>query len=195
MSGNSPFAPKATSTPMPTPMPLPTATPTQMPEVTPQIVYVTQEPQQANVPPQQPRQDTGVVAHPSYTMYNSSAYGFKCSYPSHFVVYNDGKAETLYSVEAPDGSAREIIATKSAADTSVGNELNFYIQNHAGNVTYKTSGADYFAVTVNDGITEYYKYCKFRNGNMYWFEFISPHAYHDIYDVYINDIYGTFKVN
>lgn len=128
-------------------------------------------------------------------MYNSSAYGFKCSYPSHFVVYNDGKAETLYSVEAPDGSAREIIATKSAADTSVGNELNFYIQNHAGNVTYKTSGADYFAVTVNDGITEYYKYCKFRNGNMYWFEFISPHAYHDIYDVYINDIYGTFKVN
>ena len=45
------------------------------------------------------------------------------------------------------------------------------------------------------GITEYYKYCKFRNGNMYWFEFISPHAYHDIYDVYINDIYGTFKVN
>lgn len=168
MSGSSPFAPKATSTPMP---------------------------QQANVPPQQPRQDTGVVAHPSYTMYNSSAYGFKCSYPSHFVVYNDGKAETLYSVEAPDGSAREIIATKSAADTSVGNELNFYIQNHAGNVTYKTSGADYFAVTVNDGITEYYKYCKFRNGNMYWFEFISPHAYHDIYDVYINDIYGTFKVN
>ena len=73
--------------------------------------------------------------------------------------------------------------------------MNFYIQNHAGNVTYKTSGADYFAVTVNDGITEYYKYCKFRNGNMYWFEFISPHAYHDIYDVYINDIYGTFKVN
>lgn len=195
MSGSSPFAPKATSTPMPTPMPLPTATPTPMPEVTPQIVYVTQEPQQANVPPQQPRQDTGVVAHPSYTMYNSSAYGFKCSYPSHFVVYNDGKAETLYSVEAPDGSARKIIATKSAADTSVGNELNFYIQNHAGNVTYKTSGADYFAVTVNDGITEYYKYCKFRNGNMYWFEFISPHAYHDIYDVYINDIYGTFKVN
>ena len=81
MSGSSPFAPKATSTPMPTPMPLPTATPTQMPEVTPQIVYVTQEPQQANVPPQQPRQDTDVVAHPSYTMYNSSAYGFKCSYP------------------------------------------------------------------------------------------------------------------
>ncbi len=28
MSGSSPFAPKATSTPMPTPMPLPTATPT-----------------------------------------------------------------------------------------------------------------------------------------------------------------------
>ena len=75
-------------------------------------------------------------------MYNSSAYGFKVRLSNRiFVVYNDGKAETLYSVEAPDGSAeREIIATKSAADTSVGNELNFYIQNHVGNVTYKTSG-------------------------------------------------------
>lgn len=58
----------------------------------------------------------------------------------------------------PTARQEQIIATKSAADTSVGNEL-ISIQNHAGNVTYKTSGADYFAVTVNDGITEYYKYC------------------------------------
>ena len=192
MSGSSPFAPK--ETPIPTMMPLPTTTPTPVPEVTPQIIYVTTEPQQANVPPQPPAQQS-VVTSPTYTMYNSSAYGFKCSYPSHFTVYNDGKAETLYSVMAPDGSAREIIATRTASGTSVGNELDYYIQSHVGSVTYKTSGADYFAVNINDGSTEYYKYCKFRNGNMYWFEFISPHIYHDIYDVYINDIYATFKVN
>lgn len=198
MSGSGLFVPKPTVAPIPTPMPLPTAAPTPEPEVTPQIIYITPEPQQANVPPPPPVQhqyDTGVVTRPSYSMYSNSAHGFKCSYPSHFSVYNDGKTETLYSVASYDGLVRELIATRSAENTNVGAELNRYIQNHSGSVTYKTSGSDYFAVNINDGTTEYYKYCKFKNGNMYWFEFISPRAYHDIYDVYINDIYNSFKVN
>lgn len=186
-----PFEPE----PTPTPTPVPTTAPTPIPQSTVQVVYVTQPPQ---APPPQQAQNvpitSGAVANPSYSRYSSSEYGFSCSYPTHFSVYDDGGLVTLYTVQAPDGSAREIIAATPIGGASVSSSLNSYISDHPGSISYKTSGADYYAVNIKNGATEYYKYCKFKNGNMYWFEFISPTAEHEIYDVYINDIYQSMSI-
>ena len=186
-----PFAPEPT--PSPTPTPTPTVEPTPVPQPTVQVVYITQPPQ---APPQAPAKTYtgGAIPNPSYKRYSSSEYGFSCNYPSHFSVYNDGGNITLYTVRSADGSARELIAATPVGNSTVSSSLNSYISSHPGNISYKTSGADYYAINIKNGATEYYKYCKFKNGNMYWFEFISPTAEHEIYDVYINDIYQSFNI-
>ena len=33
----------------------------------------------------------------------------------------------------------------------------------------------------------------FTNGNLYWFEFSYPYSQLEVYDKYINDIYGSFS--
>ncbi len=188
-----PFEPEATATPVPTASPTPTPTPTPVPaQPTPQIVYVTQPPQtvQQSVSTSQ----SSVVSNPVYKTYSDSDYGFSCNYPSHFSVYNDGGQITRYTVQSQDGSARELIAATPIGSETVSSSLQSYINSHPGNISYKTSGSDYYAINIKNGATEYYKYCKFKNGNMYWFEFISPTAYHEVYDVYINDIYQSFNI-
>lgn len=179
--------PSPTASPTPTPTPVPTPTPTPMQQPTPQVVYVTQPPQTYNV-------QSSVVSSPVYKTYSDSDYGFSCSYPSHFSVYNDGGQITRYTVQSSDGSARELIAATPIGSETVSSSLQSYINSHPGTISYKTSGSDYYAINIKNGATEYYKYCKFKNGNMYWFEFISPTAYHEIYDVYINDIYQSFSI-
>lgn len=189
-----PFKPDPTPTPVPTPTP--TVEPTPIPQPTAQVVYVTQPPQQQTVVVQVPQQpQTNAVSNPSYKRYSSSEYGYSINYPSHFSVYNDGGTTTLYTVQSSDGSARELIAATPTGGATVSSSLNSYISSHQGSVSYKTSGSDYYAVNIKNGAVEYYKYCKFKNGNMYWFEFISPTADHDIYDTYINDIYNSIQIN
>ena len=100
----------------------------------------------------------------------------------------------MHTVQSSDGRARELIAAEPTRGATVSSSMNNFISRHPGTVTYRTSGNDYYAICIRDGATEYYKYCKFKNGNMYWFEFISPSAEHEIYDVYINDIYASMSV-
>ncbi len=195
------FAPKATPTPTPTAVPTaePTPAPTDVPAPTPEVkvVYVTPQPPQPPQPTQAPpvkKNYNAPVTNPTYYTYSDSDYGFSCAYPSHFKVYNDGGLVTRYTAQTADGSARIKIAGTPAGSATVSSELNNYISEHSGSVPYKTSGSDYYAVNVNNGVTRYYKYCKFKNGNMYWFEFIYPNEYENIYDGYINDIYNSFTI-
>lgn len=193
------FAPKATPTPVPTAVPtaaptaIPTSVPTAVPVPTPEVkvVYVTPQPTQATAV--QNNYDTPVT-NPTYYTYRDNDYGFSCAYPSHFRVYDDGGQLTRYTAQSSDGSARIKITGTPIGSATVSSELNHYISEHPGSVPYKTSGSDYYAVNVNNGTTRYYKYCKFKNGNMYWFEFIYPNKYENIYDHYINDIYGSFTI-
>lgn len=180
--------PTPISTPASTPAstPTPTPVPTQMPTLPP-ITLPTQAPAVSS-------SSSSAVPNPTYTTFKSDAYGFSCAYPSHFKVYNDGGTLTLWTGSTSDGKAREIIVAMPIGSETVNSSFNNYTSSHRGSITYQTKGSDYYAVCINDGTTEYYKYCKFKNGNMYWFEFISPHAEHNIYDIYINDIYNSFNI-
>jgi hypothetical protein len=206
MSGNNPFV-KATSSPSPTLEPTPVVTETPAP--TPEVIYITPEPQQAQQPPQQPpnqqpaqvppapqRENESVVRYPSYSTYSSSSFNFSCNYPSHFSSYNDGLNTSLYTVRSSDGNAIEKICAKTNEGETVQGQLQNFIDTHRGTVDYKTSGSDYFAASIVNGTMHYYKYCKFKNGNLYWFEFEYNTAdYADVYDEYINDIYRSFSIN
>lgn len=183
------FAPEATPTPMPTSTPVVTATPTQAPEVTPVVVVVERDAPE-NKPP---IKNDGHVYNPDYLTFRNSEYGFSCAYPSNFQVYDDG-GKTLYTIKNHDGSVRELISAESAGGKSVSSSMNEFISRYSGSVTYKTSGSDYYAVNINNGSSEHYKYCKFKNGNMYWFEFVYPSSQHDLYDMYINDIYSSMNI-
>lgn len=187
--------PAATVMPVasPTPMPTPSPVPTEMPTLPP-VVLPTQTPFTGNNSSSGSSSYTAAVANPKYTTFKSDAYGFSCSYPSHFQVYNDGGTLTLWTGCTSDGRAREIIVATPVGNETVNSSFNTYTSSHRGSITYQTKGSDYYAVCINDGTTEYYKYCKFKNGNMYWFEFISPHSEHAIYDIYINDIYNSMDI-
>ncbi|MDD6484051.1 MAG: zinc ribbon domain-containing protein [Clostridiales bacterium] len=188
-SGNSPFAPKPTPTPVPTASPIPSPAPTQPPEPTAQVIYITPEPRHdPPAPPQQaPRTYSG------YETYYSSRYGFSCYYPASFIPYDDYGTLTLYTLRSPDGQGIEKIVAKPNSGETVSSSKNEYTSEHPGSITYQSSGNDYYAVNIRNGGREYYKYCKFRNGNLYWFEFEYPVAQHDIYDIYINDVYNSIS--
>lgn len=134
------------------------------------------------------------VTNPSYEMYNDTEYGFQCSYPTHFSKYNDTDTATRYAVQSDDGRVKERICVKPQNGTTVEAELNSFISSFSGETTYKTSGSDYYAASIDEGTVEHYRFCKFKNGNMYWFEFHSPSNEHEIYDNYINDIYAAFHI-
>lgn len=199
-SGMWPFGssekPEPTPTPAPisTPTPSPTSTPTPVPTQMPTLPPINLPTQAPAVSSSSSSSSSSAVANPTYTTFKSDAYGFSCAYPSHFKVYNDGGTLTLWTGCTSDGSAREIIVATPIGNETVNSSFNNYTSSHRGSITYQTKGSDYYAVCINDGTTEYYKYCKFKNGNMYWFEFISPHAEHAIYDIYINDIYNSFNI-
>lgn len=183
---------KATPTPSPTPVPTPIAT--EAPAPTPQIVYVTPQ-QPVPPPPQQPADTENVVRYPSYSTYNSSKFGFRCNYPSHYLTYNDGLNTSLYTVRSADGNAIQKICAKVNEGETVQGQLQNFIDTHRGYVDYKTSGSDYFAVSIINGTMHSYKYCKFKYGNLYWFEFeYNTSSYADVYDSYINDIYKSFSI-
>lgn len=197
MSGVNPFA-KATPTPSPTPTPIVT----EAPVVTPEVIYITPEPQvqqqvqQPVPPPPMPHENTeSVVRYPSYSTYKSSKFNFSCNYPSHYLLYDDGLNTSLYTVRAADGNAIEKICAKVNEGETVAGQLQNYIDTHRGYVEYKTSGSDYFAVSIANGTMHSYKYCKFKYGNLYWFEFeYNTVNYADVYDEYINDIYRSFSI-
>lgn len=192
MGGGGLFA-KATPTPEPTPSPTPEVT--EEPAVTPEVIYITPEPQQDPVPPAPQGNAESVVRYPSYSTYNSSGFNFRCNYPSHYQTYNDGLNTSLYTVRAADGNAIEKICAKVNEGETVSGELQKYIDSHKGYVDYKTSGDDYFAVSIVNGTMHSYKYCKFKYGNIYWFEFeYNTVSYADVYDEYINDIYSSFLI-
>lgn len=175
----------ATETPAPTPPPTPTPVPTQ--EV--QVIYVTPTPtpytNYSNAP----------SAADGYKTFYSSRYNFSCYYPASFNEYNDYGTATLYAVRSRDGLGEEKIAAKPNTGETPESEFNRYVSAHPGTVTYKTVGSDYFAANILNGNTEYYKYCKFRNGNLYWFEFNYPHSQHNVYDVFVNDVYNSININ
>lgn len=177
-----------------TPSPVPSATasaspsPTAAPTVTPQIIYVTEAPG-GRVPP--PPAQPPAVQEAGYRTYYSSKYNFSCIYPASFSVYDDNGTLTLYTLKSSDGMGIEKIAAKPNQGETVNSELTAYKRAYGGTVTYESSGDNYFAVNIINGSMEYYKYCKFKNGNLYWFEFIYPHAQHDIYDIYVNDVYQS----
>lgn len=169
--------PGATYTPVPTAVPTPV--PTLAPTPTPQVIYVTPEPAYE------------VTQGTSYSTYHSSKYGFSCAYPSNFRVYDDGGTLYLYTLRSQDGLAEQKIAAKPIGGETVSSSMNAFIADHPGTITYQTSGSNYYALSIKTGSVEYYKYCKFRNGNMYWFEFMSPYRQHDYYDIVINDVYNS----
>lgn len=183
-----------TATPSPIPSATPTVVPTATPNVTPQIIYVPESPDRNPPPHNEPQPPVQYVEPPhesGYKTYYSSKYGFSCIYPSSFSVYDDHGTLTLYTVVSPDGNGIEKIVAKANEGETVSSELRAFKSTHGGTVTYENSGNTYFAVNILNGSTEYYKYCKFKNGNLYWFEFIYPHSQHDIYDIYINDVYQS----
>ena len=184
------------SSPTPTPTPTPTASPTPTPKPTPTPTpRPTPTPTLKPMPTPQPiQQETSAVSNPSYTRFSNSEYGFSINYPSHFKAYNDGGTITLHTVESPDKQAREIIAAIPANGETVDSSYNSYVSGHSGSIEYQNKGSDFYAINILSGNTEYYKYCKFANGNIYWFEFISPHSQHEIYDKYINDIYQSINI-
>lgn len=183
---------KETPSPIPAATASPSPTPTVAPTVTPQVIYVTEEPRR--VPPPQGNYQAPPPHMPEeagYRTYYSSKYNFSCDYPASFSVYNDNGSLTLYTVKSPDGMGVEKIVAKPNQGETVSSELSAFKRAYAGTVTYETSGSSYFAVNILNGSMEYYKYCKFKNGNLYWFEFIYPHTQHDIYDIYVNDVYQS----
>ena len=186
-NGNSEPSPS----PSPSPSPTPTVEPTAMPTPTVQVVYVTQQP--VNPPPHN-QNPSAVNPGESYKTYYSSQYGFSCNYPASFVLYNDNGTLTLLTARSADGLATEKIVAKRNEGETVSSELNAFSRLHGGYVDYKSTGSDYFAVRLKNGSSEYYKYCKFANGNLYWFEFAYPADQNAIYDNYINDIYSTLVI-
>ena len=181
MSGNSPFGAKETPAPAPTPTPAPAPTP--------QIVYVPQpetHPQAVN-PPSQQSSATG------YSTFHSDRYNFSCKYPASFIPYNDGGTLTLYTLRSPDGQGTEKIVAKPNEGETVSSSSAEFLSAHPGTITYESVGDDYYAYSVLSGSTETYRYCKFAKGNLYWFEFSYPYSQLDVYDKYINDIYGSFS--
>ena len=183
---------KATPSPVPTPIPTATASPTAEPTPTPQIIYVTQPPAAHEAPPPQPYAPDNQPVQSGYRTYYSSKYGFSCDYPAGFITYDDGTT-SLYTVHSPDGAGYMKINASSSSGQSVSSSKGNFISAHSGTITYQSSGNDYYAVTIRSGGTEYYKYCKFKNGNMYWFEFTYPSSQHDIYDIYINAVYSSIR--
>ena len=181
------------ATPIPSATALPSPEPTSAPSPTPQVIYVTPPPQQHSYqynPPAPPPHNPPSAG--GYRTYYSSKYGFSCKYPADFITYDDGTM-SLYTVHSPvDGGYQKINAAPINGNT-VSSSKNDYISNHSGTITYQSSGSDYYAVNIRSGGTEYYKYCKFRNGNMYWFEFTYPVSQHDLYDIYINDVYNSIS--
>ncbi len=189
MSGNSPFGAKETPAPTPvaTPTPEPTPTPAPAPAPTPQIVYVPQPQPETNPNPVQQYRPTG------YNTFRSDKYNFSCEYPAGFIPYDDGGTLTLYTLRSPDGQGTEKIVAKPNEGETVGSSSADFLASHPGTITYESVGSDYYAYSVLSGSTETYRYCKFAKGNLYWFEFSYPYSQLDVYDTYINDIYGSFS--
>ncbi len=188
VSDNSPFAPKPTPTPAPTPVP--TATPAP-PAPTPQIVYVPVQ-EEKGTPAPAPKQESKPSSG-GYKTYYSETYDFSCAYPADFTVYNDGGTLTLYTVRSQDGRAVEKIVAKPNQGETVSSSRAQYLSEHPGTIIYEATGSDYYACNVRNGSMEYYRFCKFANGNLYWFDFDSPASQHELYDVYINDIYNSLS--
>lgn len=185
---------KEEATPSPSSAPTAMPTPTQPPVPTAQIIYVPQD--NGGGSEKTPKAQIREEYQPSaggYRTFYSDKYDFACDYPSHFTVYDDHGTLTLHTVQSPDGTGVEkIVATPNSGET-VTSSFREYVSSHPGEITYQSSGDTYYAVNILSGGTEYYKYCKFANGNLYWFEFIYPHAQHDLYDIYINDVYASFS--
>lgn len=180
---------EATPTPMPTPTIQATPDITTAPAPTVQVVYVTEPPSTAS----QSRSNTS--SQSGYKSFYSDEYAFKCDYPASFVAYNDGGTLTLHTVRSQDGTADEKIVAKPNEGETPNSEYKRFLNMHPGTVEYDTIGSSYFAINVDNGVTEYYKYCKFENGNLYWFEMYYPSSQHDLYDKYINDIYRSITIN
>lgn len=206
MSGNWPGS-KEEETPAPTEAAVvqPTEAPVQptveVVQPTPQIVYVETDsgssssnnnnynnpPAQQQPQQQQPQQATG------YRTFYSPEYDFSCDYPANFTVYNDNGQLTLYTLHSPDGAGIEKIVAKPNEGETVDSSRREFINAHAGTITYESVGDNYYAYSIQNGNMEYYKYCKFAKGNLYWFEFSYPLSQYDMYDVYINDVYKSFS--
>lgn len=178
-----------TPSPSPTTSPIPTPVSTQMPTLPP-IDISTPVPVSGNMPSNNTSY-VPAVKNPSYNTLKNSVYGFSCAYPTHFIDYDDGSASTLWAGCTSDGRARETIAVSPIGNETVSSSFDSYVASHPGTITYQTKGSDYYAISVRNGDKQQYKYCKFKNGNMYWFEFMSPCEELPIYSNYVDYVYNS----
>jgi hypothetical protein len=187
----------AAPTATPTPTPVPTATPTPTPVSAPASDHAPAPVSNPASAPEPPRTVTWEEAVNSrtisevsggYKRYTNTAYNFSCLFPAGFEVFNDG-TKSLWSVRSSDGGVVTISA--SAATDSVSDGKQRYISQKGGTIDYQNSGSNFYAVRLADGGKYHYKYCKYANGNMYWFEVDFPGSSYSRYDTIINDMYQS----
>lgn len=130
----------------------------------------------------------------SFKTYYNSDFAFSCPYPNYFIMYDDYGIEYLYTLRSPDGTAIEKISAKRRTNEDIMSEYNKCVNSHSGTVDYKNIDSNYFAVSIEGTSEDFYKYCEFKNGNIYWFEFITPASRRGMYNKYIEKIYTDFNV-
>lgn len=135
-----------------------------------------------------------VPQNPLYVRHENEEYGFSCIFPKHFIV-DPNHSALPYIMTSPEGTAKEIMNAERAAGNTPKRALEGYIASIGGVVSFSNSGDDFYVVSITNGNTGYYKYCKFVNGIMYSFEFINPVIQNDAYSQYIETIYDGFTVN
>lgn len=170
----------------PSPVTPPPATPTPMPVT--KSVSVTQSPKELH--PQRPPKGVGGYKG-EYSTYIDKDYGFECSYPSTFSVYDDGVRLALMS---PDGRGKILINAVKISGTPE-DDLASYIASTGGNiVTYSFLENKRIAASVYNNGWNYYMQSRYINGIKYSFEVTSHNDDYNCYSDIIEKIHKTLKI-
>ncbi len=178
-------------TPEPTPSPSPTPEPVfEIVTATPATPSPTPRP----TPKPTPERSSWYVAKRNYYTYTDDDYDFSCDYVNDFSAYDDG-GDTRYTLISPDRLTRQYIDATPYYSGPKADQRAFFNQ-YPGNITYQSSGTDYFAGSVRDSNGYlHYKYAKYVGGVRYSFEFEYPIDQNPEYYYIIDDIYKNFKKN
>lgn len=169
--------PVVSSEPTATPIPEATIAPTPVPTAVPKTAAPIQT---------EPRKPV------TYSTYYNSDFHFQCDYPNVFIPYEDSDIYTHWAGKSQDGSCIMRIRTEFFDYYAEPDEFKSnFIELYPGKVEYQNSGDDWFAVRTLANNTYHYAYYKTSYGMLRGFEFHFTADKFDLYDSYINTIYGS----
>lgn len=140
-----------------------------------------------------PESSPVALSNVNYDVRSDPEFDFDYAVPDFFERYNDGKNEHRYTAKAPDGSASLLVGARKSKGQTVRQSFEEYVSEH-GEPEFEQQMEDRYTVRISRDGECYYKYCVFREGTVYWFEFIYDQAQKAVYEPFTKELYKHFEL-